>query len=460
VHRDIKPANVLISRDGEVKLADFGIALPAGISIHTQGPYTMGTYAYLSPEQLRGDQLDERCDIYAIGAVLYEMVSGERAFPEQTVAELVENKMKGVYCPVNKTVEECPPSLAQIIHRCLQADRENRYEGIGELKEDLETFLRGETASTPHEIVHNYLHRPNEPLTPSRVMQRISPPAKLRRFAPLFIPAAAVLIVLLVTVTSLWFRLRDHEPVVGAGPAPELSAAPEQSIVEKNAESEAAAPTSDPSDAAKPQKPRQELSEAKTPPAPPRNRSTENPPSPAAKPAEREGSPSKPEYLEAGNVAFGKGNWDEAEKQYRAALDAAETENRQELAAIRLLETYVLSIQTKDALEFIEQTSVHDGKYHLLAGKAYLQAEIYDAAEKSFARAQSVPTHHDGVLREATYLLGKTRDAIYLKSPSIENRLLALRVWENVLHNHCAGQKNKTPLCQEARNRIDKLTDS
>ncbi len=456
VHRDIKPANVLISKEGEVKLADFGIALPAGISIHTQGPYTMGTYAYLSPEQLRGDRLDERCDIYAIGAVLYEMISGERTFPQQTVAELVENKMKGVYRPVNSTVEECPPALAQIIHRCLQADRENRYEGIEALKEDLDTFLRGETASTPNEIVHNYLHRPDEPLTPSRVMQRISPPAKLRKFAPLFIPAAAVLIVLLVTVISLWFRLRDHDPLGNTGPESELSVAPEPDLVTEPDENEADAPVSSRSDDARLKPPRQEKSAAKSPPPPSPDRSTGRPPSAAAKSAEGE---NKPDDLEAGNVAFRKGNWDEAEKRYRAALDAAETANRRKTAAIRLLETYVLSIRTKDALEFIEQTAVDDGKYHLLRGKAYLQAEMYEAAEKAFARAQSVASLHDGVLREATYLLGKTRDAMYLKNPSIENRLLALRVWENVLHNHCGGQRT-TPLCQEARDRIDKLTES
>lgn len=163
--------------------------------------------------------------------------------------------------------------------------------------------------------------------------------------------------------------------------------------------------------------------------------------------------------MHAGTVAFRRGDWNEAEKQYQAALEAAESEKDREAAVIGLLETYVRSVRTREALKFIEQASVEDGKYHLLVGKAYLQAEEYPAAEKAFSLAQSLPSSEQEVLGEATYLLGKTRDVMYAKNPTVENRLLALRVWENFLRNHCRGD-NPPSKCLRARERVGRLTES
>ncbi len=98
IHRDIKPENIFVSKDGIVKLMDFGIARPSEVSLHTVGAKIMGTLVYLSPEQLRGSSIDHRSDIFSLGTVLYEMISGKRAFPQKTLTEIVQKKNQGHLC--------------------------------------------------------------------------------------------------------------------------------------------------------------------------------------------------------------------------------------------------------------------------------------------------------------------------------------------------------------------------
>ena len=95
IHRDIKPDNIVISKEGIVKLMDFGVARPSEVSLHTVGAKIVGTLIYLSPEQLNGTPLDHRSDLFSLGTVLYEMISGNRVFPHKSLQELVQKKLKG-----------------------------------------------------------------------------------------------------------------------------------------------------------------------------------------------------------------------------------------------------------------------------------------------------------------------------------------------------------------------------
>jgi eukaryotic-like serine/threonine-protein kinase len=133
VHRDIKPANVGISATGVIKLLDFGVANPLPWSAHDQNSGTspptpfVGTLDYMSPEQLRGDRLDERGDIYSTGAVLYELATGSRPFPEVRPACLIDAILNATPPAPSALRAELPPALDEVLLTALEKLRARRY---------------------------------------------------------------------------------------------------------------------------------------------------------------------------------------------------------------------------------------------------------------------------------------------------------------------------------------------
>jgi serine/threonine protein kinase len=141
IHRDISPQNILISYDGELKIIDFGIAKAASRSSKTQAGVLKGKFGYMSPEQVRGLPLDRRSDVFAIGTILYELLTADRLFMGESDFETLE-KVRNVAVPpvstVNKTV---PPELERIIHKALSKDVDGRYQWASEMQEELQAFL-------------------------------------------------------------------------------------------------------------------------------------------------------------------------------------------------------------------------------------------------------------------------------------------------------------------------------
>lgn len=161
IHRDIKPDNIFVSKDGIVKLMDFGIARPTEVSLHTVGAKIMGTLVYLSPEQLNGAHLDHRSDIFSLGAVLYEMVSGKRAFPQKTLAEIVQKKSKGEYIPFSHYNLPIPPELSEIIDKSMALNPEDRYCNAADFGNEIFKCLCSITNLSPHTIMQKYLTDPS-----------------------------------------------------------------------------------------------------------------------------------------------------------------------------------------------------------------------------------------------------------------------------------------------------------
>ena len=143
VHRDLKPANILLGRAGEVKIADFGIALDTSGSSLTQTGHSMGTPLYMSPEQLRGARVDSRSDVFSLGVVLYEMLAGRRPFAEESAAGegLVERIEARRRIALRRLAPRTPRALARLVERCLQPKPKRRFASTAELRRALEHQL-------------------------------------------------------------------------------------------------------------------------------------------------------------------------------------------------------------------------------------------------------------------------------------------------------------------------------
>ncbi len=137
-HRDINPQNVLISREGEVKLIDFGIAKANNTGEQTQVGVIKGKFNYMSPEQARGDKLDGRSDVYALGCVLYTMLHGTVPFRAKKPLDVA---LMHIEKPFPTCSEKFPSELRAIIAKCTSKRRSQRYQSINELAQALQAFL-------------------------------------------------------------------------------------------------------------------------------------------------------------------------------------------------------------------------------------------------------------------------------------------------------------------------------
>src|SRR5436305_3816783 len=152
VHRDIKPSNILLDLAGRVKVADFGIAKMAGQSTElTMAGSVMGSPQYLSPEQIRGDDLDGRSDVFSLGVVFYEMLSGKRPFEGDTITTLVYQILHEDPPPVSE-LRAVPPRVEALLRGMLAKSRDERVPTAGEVARELaaiEAELSDETLSAP-----------------------------------------------------------------------------------------------------------------------------------------------------------------------------------------------------------------------------------------------------------------------------------------------------------------------
>ncbi|MGV3623413.1 MAG: protein kinase domain-containing protein [Archangium sp.] len=141
IHRDVTPHNILLSRRGVVKLIDFGVAKAASTMHRTQAGFVKGKYPYMSPEQITGQIIDRRVDVYALGLVLYELLTNVRAIPGNNEIEQIDAARSGKVRPIEQLRPNVPVPIRQILGACLHFEVEGRYPTALALKEDLEKFL-------------------------------------------------------------------------------------------------------------------------------------------------------------------------------------------------------------------------------------------------------------------------------------------------------------------------------
>ena len=174
VHRDIKPNNIMLLKDGTIKVADFGIAALEN-EANEQNGQAIGSVYYMAPEQARGESPDARSDLYSLGVVMYEMLTGAKPYTGNTLGEIAIKHMNAKPVPLHEKVPEVPPRLEEITMKAMQADITQRYQSAEEMLQDLEAFVQSQLQPKEEEKLEN------PAVVPVRSVSEMSRESFLRR---------------------------------------------------------------------------------------------------------------------------------------------------------------------------------------------------------------------------------------------------------------------------------------
>jgi tetratricopeptide (TPR) repeat protein/TolB-like protein len=201
VHRDLKPGNIMIDKDGNARIMDFGIARSLKGKGITRAGAIIGTPDYISPEQVDGKDVDQRADIYSLGVIFYEMVTGQVPFEGDTPLSIAYKHKHEAPQDPRKINAQIPDDLNHLILKCLEKDKENRYQSSGELRAELENIEKG-IPTTAREIPAK------TPLTSKEITVQF-------RIKNIFIPAFIVFAIV-ITVIVIWQFLpkREAAPII------------------------------------------------------------------------------------------------------------------------------------------------------------------------------------------------------------------------------------------------------
>jgi eukaryotic-like serine/threonine-protein kinase len=210
IHRDVKPGNVMITASGRAKVLDFGIAHATRWTPLTEAKVVHGTAEYMSPEQIRGEGADPRSDLYALGAVLYELLAGHPPFHDETPLAIAYHHLEDTPPTIESQRPEVPPGLAAVVARALSKDRGHRYRNADEMATDLERVREGKPAST--------VRMP--PGTDTRVLHDRREPVTRRRAIVPWVVGGIAAIIVIVTAVAVLIAALDGDRARPKGPRP------------------------------------------------------------------------------------------------------------------------------------------------------------------------------------------------------------------------------------------------
>jgi Tol biopolymer transport system component len=217
VHRDLKPENLFLTNDDRVKILDFGLAKltrpetdsdaeAATVQVNTEPGQVMGTVGYMSPEQVRGKAADHRSDIFSFGSILYEMLSGQRAFQGDTSADTMSAILKEEPAELSETARHVPPALERMVRHCLEKNPAQRFQSAGDLAFDLEALT--ESSGLGKTGAQSAIAETASAGTTAAREKQVGSRSKLRELA-----GALVLAALMLGVGWWWGRDGGHAPL-------------------------------------------------------------------------------------------------------------------------------------------------------------------------------------------------------------------------------------------------------
>jgi serine/threonine protein kinase len=451
IHRDLKPANIMLARNGDVKLMDFGIARPTEASLHTVEGNIVGTMQYLSPEQIDGVDIDGRTDIYSFGAILYELLTGAKTFPQETITNLMKKKIINEYRKFSDFNFPIAPGLAKVTQKCLQSSKENRYPNAAALLKDLESVHKSLTIDDPRMVLQNYLKDPSNYDDPARTKIFRLPFAN-PRIKKMVIPFIAITFALSVAGAFLYVLFTREPTLENTGVKPDTTAQARITPPPKPPDHPIDTSELVPLGGVAVAKPAIEDKPAITrPPRQPRQpvRPRVNPG--ADEPSAAEGDKSSlsldklaakygsNDPIEIGRKALASGKTAEA----IAVLEKmADNTGDQNMKTLLLMEAYVGSGRAKDALFIANSQTFKDAQYDYLCGRVYQSLNKHETALDFYEKALTKPSIVRGrneIRNDAMYYTALARSDLYRKDPSSDNRVQAQNAWNIVKRLYSAN---------------------
>ncbi|MCL2218439.1 MAG: serine/threonine protein kinase [Chitinispirillia bacterium] len=434
IHRDLKPANIMFSKHGDIKLTDFGIARPTQASLHTKEGNIVGTLHYLSPEQMEGAGTDQRSDIYSFGAILYEMATGSKTFPQESITELMRRRADNSYKKLSDYGAPISSELANIITRCLKANPNERYHDIRSLIRELQETYSSMTDIPPQTALANFypVTASNTPYT--QFIRRDAQKTKAERKPRIALPPTKTLFILIpaIMLTALLLsyitvRMISSPPKTPSTPPAASAPIPEPAVVpgiDTAAEPAPAAPEINTAkrsaitmvaDIATEQPTGQTIPLPKTP----------TPPEP--KPI------SEDDLIRDATAAMNRKDWNRAARILERTNIYREKAN---LRTLLLLETYIESKQLDKAKSILDDAArTNDAHYYLCAGRYWLLSGNHTKAleflESSLIRS-SISKSRNLIFDDAIYYIAIVRSERFRAAPSEASRAAALDGWRRV----------------------------